>query len=67
MKTSTQIEDEELEAAYSVLTRAKTWVHSHNIGDKEAATVAILIRALELATPELSPQRRATLFYPQEE
>jgi hypothetical protein len=26
------------------------------------ASVAILIRALELATPELSPERRASLF-----
>ena len=32
------------------------------IGDDEAATAAILCRALELATPELSPQARARLF-----
>ena len=30
--------------------------------DMSAATAAILIRALELATPDLSPQRRASLF-----
>lgn len=30
--------------------------------DTLAATAAILVRALELATPDLSPQRRASLF-----
>jgi hypothetical protein len=30
--------------------------------DLDAAAIAILIRALELATPELSPERRASLF-----
>lgn len=33
-----------------------------NPQDQYAATAAILIRALELATPDLSPQRRASLF-----
>ena len=30
--------------------------------DREACTAAILCRALELATPDLSPERRAALF-----
>ncbi|MFA7278944.1 MAG: hypothetical protein WC100_02510 [Sterolibacterium sp.] len=40
-------------------------VHAkHNVGetDYDAASVAILIRAVELATPELSQERRAGLF-----
>ena len=37
---------------------------NHPLGsdDVSAATAAILCRALELATPELSPQGRARLF-----
>jgi hypothetical protein len=34
--------------------------------DIEAATAAILCRALELATPDLSPQGRARLFMEEE-
>ncbi len=34
--------------------------------DRDAAVVAILIRALELATPELTPVLRAGLFLTQE-
>lgn len=30
--------------------------------DSDAATVAVLVRALELATPDLSGQARASLF-----
>ena len=41
---------------------------AHNAGgdDLAAATAAILCRALELATPELSPQGRARLFMEEE-
>jgi hypothetical protein len=41
---------------------------NHPLGsdDVAAATAAILCRALELATPELSPQGRARLFLGEE-
>ena len=38
-----------------------------DVQDHAAATAAILVRALELATPDLSPQRRASLFLQEEE
>jgi hypothetical protein len=31
-------------------------------GDETASAIAILVLALELATPDLSPERRASLF-----
>lgn len=40
--------------------------HNASNSDLDAATVAILARALELATPELSPQARGGLFLEEE-
>ena len=57
-------EEQETNAARLVLENAYGWAFNScdNPQDIDAATAAILIRALELATPDLSPQRRASLF-----
>ena len=62
-------EQQETTAAKLVLDKADFWayVYCNNFEDKDAATAAILIRALELTTPDLSPQRRAYLFLQEEE
>lgn len=43
---------------------AEQWATAYcdNKCDVDAATAAVLIRALELATPDLLPHRRASLF-----
>lgn len=55
---------QELEVAHEVVSKAANgaWRHDVILEDMSAATAAILVRALELATPDLSPQRRASLF-----
>lgn len=57
-------EQQETTAAKLVLDKANVWAWAScdEPQDRDAATAAILIRALELATPALSPQRRASLF-----
>ena len=52
----------ELLAANGVLRFAESQASYYAPNDVHTAAVAILIRALELATPELSPERRASLF-----
>ena len=53
----------ELEDALDVLTNAQSCARLSSLHqDREACTAAILCRALELATPDLSPERRAALF-----
>ena len=56
---------EELEqvAAQRVMNAAQTYAHSiANPCDVKAATVAILVAAIELATPDLIDSQRASLF-----
>ncbi len=58
------------ETAIARLTKqhAEQWARAYaKTEDEAAATAAILCRALELATPELSPQGRARLFLNDEE
>ena len=55
-------EQYELLAANGVLRFAQSQASYYTPNDVHTAAVAILIAALELATPELSPERRASLF-----
>jgi hypothetical protein len=55
-------EQYELIAANGVLRFAQSQAAYYAPNDVHTAAVAILIRALELGTPELSPERRASLF-----
>ena len=56
-------DDTETSTARLVLARASWYaIQDERPADREAAAVAILVRALELATPDLSPERRAGLF-----
>jgi len=57
-------EQQETTAAKLVFDKANVlaWALCDEPQDRDAATAAILVRALELATPDLSPQRRASLF-----
>ena len=57
-------DETELMAAKIVLEKAilLSWTSCENEQDISAATAAILVRALELATLDLSPKRRASLF-----
>jgi hypothetical protein len=65
MNKREQIDYQELKAAKRLLQRAQLFALDNDscMGpDYEAVTAAILMRALELATPELSRDRRASLF-----
>lgn len=57
-------ESDELKIATMLLNSADEFAANacKDEQDIDAATAAILVRALELATPDLSPQRRASLF-----
>ena len=57
-------EQQETIAADVTLEQAQDMaaIFTGNVQDRKAATAAILVRALELATTDLSPQRRASLF-----
>ena len=62
-------EEREMESAKSTHRHAGfEAMGNHPLGspDIEAATAAILCRALQLATPDLSPQGRARLFMEEE-
>ena len=49
--------------ARRVLDEARRWAWDYSErGDRDATTTAFLVRALELATPGLSPELRAGLF-----
>ena len=56
-------EAQELLFAQRILASAHqmAWIACHQ-DDVHASTAAILMHALELATPELSPEGRARLF-----
>ena len=59
-----QIEQTELEAAKYVYRYAISAALLYcRPDDRKEVAAAILIRALELATPDLSPERRASLFF----
>lgn len=61
-------EENELQAAQEIFIEAMRKANSYNgRGPVHDGTVGILIRALELATPELSPRRRASLFEGEQE
>lgn len=50
-------------AAWKALTAARALVRGYALPqDHDAATVALLVRAVELAAPDLSPTGRASLF-----
>lgn len=61
-------DDQELEAAAHIWLKSAdlAWRYGTKIEDMEAATAAILMRALELATPDLSAEQRARLFQGEE-
>ena len=65
MNKQDQLAYHELKAATDCLRKARYHALDGNslMGpDYDAATVAILMLALELATPELSREKRASLF-----
>jgi hypothetical protein len=62
-----QIEQREGVSANHCLHLCRVHAQANCPNDVEAATAAILIRALELATPELSPEKRASLFLSNDE
>jgi len=55
-------EQYELLAANGVLRFAQSQASYYAPHDTHTAAIAILIRALEQSTPELSPERRASLL-----
>jgi hypothetical protein len=57
---------ERIDAKYVLSTARVLAVEVAQPDDRIAYTAAILCRALELATPELSPQGRARLFMEEE-
>jgi hypothetical protein len=60
-------EEQETAIARLTLRHAESWARAYSKREDEAAAIAaILCRALELATPELSPQGRARLFMEEE-
>ena len=64
----TQIEKQELANAWRLQYEAWRLACDEvdNLADITAASVAILVRAVELSTPELSAKLRAALFLEQE-
>ena len=57
-------DDMETSNAILVLEYARRLATYHSQpGDREAVTAAILARAYELATHDLSPRNRASVFY----
>jgi hypothetical protein len=54
-------ENEHTHAQYLVQF-AQAYARKHFPNDVDAAAAAMLVRAVELATPELSPDSRAALF-----
>jgi len=56
-------DEQETIFALRVLDEARCWAWDYGAPyDRNASTAAILVRALELATPGLSPELRAGLF-----
>ena len=60
-------EAQEILFAQRILQSAQQMANiTANEEDRSAATAAILVHALELATPELTGERRASLFLSEE-
>jgi len=60
-------ENLELRRANVVLDTANIMVMAEPENDRSAMIVAIIVRALELATTDLSPRNRAALFLGEEQ
>ena len=61
-------DDQELILASNLFQNAESYATMvcENEEDIEAATAAILMRALELATPNFTPEQRSRLFMEEE-